>query len=101
MIEFLRMIRNIERRQEIPLFFLVENVVFTGDDLEAVREASGFDFDPIEVDAMYFSPCCRKRHFITNIPVNGIATGAVESFDFEPFYEDHNHIPPASCLEEG
>ena len=42
--------------RELPLFFLAENVMLRGDDLLDVRRAFKFEFDPIEMDALYVSP---------------------------------------------
>jgi site-specific DNA-cytosine methylase len=56
MVRFGMFIRTLERlqREDMPrckLFFLVENVVLTGDDLEQVCDAFGLEWDPIELDA--------------------------------------------------
>lgn len=61
MIHFGSLIRRMERLQQVEfdghrLFFLAENVVFRGDDLETVRSAYGMDWDPIDFDAKYVSP---------------------------------------------
>lgn len=93
MLKFGRMIRKIERLQRPnPLFFLAENVILKGDDLEETRDAFGLDFDPITVDAMYLSPTRRKRHFIMNIPL------VLGDFDFQG---SASEVGPSSCLEEG
>ena len=91
MVQFGRFIRKIERLQSPhPLFFLAENVWLKGDDLEAVREAFGFDWDPVLIDALYFSPTRRKRHFFTNIPLINFDYGS-----------DLSEVSPQSCLEDG
>ena len=64
MLSFLSMIREIEHRQMAqdgrPLFFLVENVKLDGADLEEVRDASGFEFDPIEIDGEWVRLTAKK-----------------------------------------
>jgi hypothetical protein len=71
MLRFGRFIRKLERLQgEDKLFFLVENVVLTGEDLENVCDAFGLEWDPIEFDSQYFSPqvyiWCRACCFLCN-----------------------------------
>ena len=56
MVRFGMFIRMLERLQRVDmphckLFFLVENVVLTGDDLAKVCDAFGLEWDPIELDA--------------------------------------------------
>jgi len=73
----------------------VENVSFSGMDLQEVRSASGLEFDPIEIDALAFSPCSRKRYFITNIPLLN------NYLSYEPYFKNDDHIAPETCLDEG
>jgi hypothetical protein len=73
--QFLKFIRRVEHYQKKktknhPLFFVVENVILTGKNLEEVNGAFQFDWDPIMLDAGYFSPAQRRRHFWTNIPLS-------------------------------
>jgi hypothetical protein len=90
-IEFGHLIRKLERLQNPhPLFYLVENVFLRGDDLAKVRDAFGIDWDPVVLDSLYLSPCRRKRHFITNIPLTEI-----------DFQAEASYSSPRSCLEEG
>jgi hypothetical protein len=61
-------IRNHKLQRGRPLFFLAENVVLRAEDLDAVSDS--FGITPLEVDAHYYSPCRRKRHFFMNFPVD-------------------------------
>ena len=94
MLQFGRTIRLLERLQRsmynVDLFFLAENVWLKGDDLSEVRDAFGFDWDPILLDAFYLSPTRRKRHFFTNIPLDDIDYSGKLS-----------EVGPASCLQSG
>ena len=91
LLRFGRIIRKIERYQAPhPVFFLAENVFLSGDDRTAVMEAFGMDWDPIALDAQYFSPTRRNRHFITNIPLPDV------NFTLPVSMES-----PRSCLEDG
>jgi site-specific DNA-cytosine methylase len=72
MLAFGLLIRTIEShplQNDRPLFFFSENVELTKHDLEQVRTAYAIDWDPVLLDASDVSPCRRKRHFITNVPV--------------------------------
>jgi hypothetical protein len=72
MLAFGLLIRTIEShplQNGRPLFFFSENVELTKHDLEQVRTAYAIDWDPVLLDASDVSPCRRKRHFITNVPV--------------------------------
>jgi hypothetical protein len=53
-------------------------------------EAFGMDWDPIALDAQYFSPTRRNRHFITNIPLSDVNFSLPVSME-----------GPRSCLEDG
>ena len=93
MVQFAQFIRNIEMLQNAdqphPLFFLAENVWLKGSDLEEVRDAFAFDWDPILLDAQYLSPSRRKRHFFMNIPLLDM--------DYDgPL----SQLGPTSCLED-
>jgi len=80
----------IQSVQETPLYYLAENVVVRDDDLFELRKKFKLDHDPINLDAQYFSPARRNRHFWTNIPL--------EDFDYSDKGIDSD---PRSCLEEG
>jgi hypothetical protein len=91
MIQFGRFIRTVENLQApSPLFFLAENVVVSGKDLDAVKDAFGFDWDPITLDALYLSPTRRNRMFVTNIIYSDI-----------DYNSELSLMGPESCLEEG
>jgi C-5 cytosine-specific DNA methylase len=91
-LDFGNSIRTIERLQSPhPLFFLAENVILKGDDLEAVREAFGFDWDPIRFDSKYISPARRDRHFVSNVSTEDLA-----GFDYQGLASE---IGPDSCLD--
>jgi hypothetical protein len=71
MIRFGMFIRTLERlqRHDMPhckLFFLVENVVLFGDDLEQVCNAFGLEWDPIELDAQ----CKRSCQYYLKVYLN-------------------------------
>jgi site-specific DNA-cytosine methylase len=81
-------IQRHELQRGKKVFFLVENVLLSGDDLHRARQAFGVTFGPLEVDAMYVSPCHRRRFFFTNIK-------QTEDFDYGA------KILPETCLEDG
>jgi site-specific DNA-cytosine methylase len=80
-------IRKHKLQRGHPLFFLAENVVLRDKDLDEVSDS--FGITPLEVDAHYYSPCRRKRHFFMNYPVDLDFTTLAASSEV------------ASCLEEG
>lgn len=91
MVRFGQFIRLLERLQRPhPVFFMAENVVLRKDDMRVVKDAFGFDWDPINLDALYFSPARRNRHFFTNIPL-----------DFFEYDTPLSELGPTSCLEDG
>ena len=91
LLSFGRRIREIERYQACHvMFFLVETMFVTGDDLTKVREAFELDWDPIALDSQYFSPTSRNRHFLTNIPLVSV-----------DFTTEVSMKGPKSCLENG
>lgn len=91
MIQFGGFIRKLERLQHNhPVFFLAENVRLQDQDREAVRDAFGFDWDPIQLDALYVSPTRRDRMFLTNVPYQDIDYNC-----------ELSHVGPRDCLEEG
>ena len=91
MLDFGRTIREIERYQQPHLlYFLAENVRLSGKDKQEVMDAFGLDWDPIELDAKYLSPCRRDRHWFTNIPFRYLDCQSPVSLQ-----------GPESCLEDG
>jgi hypothetical protein len=80
-------IRNHKLQRGHPLFFLAENVVLRDKDLDAISDS--FGITPLEVDAHYYSPCRRKRHFFMNYPVDLDFTTVAASSEV------------TSCLEQG
>jgi len=70
-------IRDHPLQRDVPLYFFAENVILRGRDLDEVSIA--FDITPLEVDAHYFSPCRRKRHFFLNYPSNFFDLGGPAS----------------------
>ena len=91
MLNFGRTIRKIERYQHPhSLYFLAENVRLHGQDKQEVMDAFGLDWDPIELDAKYLSPCRRDRHWFTNIP-----------FRYLDYQSPVSLQGPEPCLEDG
>ena len=80
-------IQKHQLQQKRHLFFLTENTIRRGKDLDEISEA--FRITPLEVDAHYFSPCRRKRHFFMNYPVDFDLTGVASDSDVR------------SCLNDG
>ena len=95
MLELGRVIRTMEKIQKAnnnhPLYYLVENVVTQGNDLDAIRAAFDMDWDPIKLNAASVSPCLRNRHFYSNIPPY------LPHFFDGPWLES----TPGKCLEQG
>jgi hypothetical protein len=98
MLQFGELIKRIQQHQESHhLFFLAENAVLDNDgnvpheegNLEQAKNAFGMVWS-IVLDAMYFSPVCRKRTFLSNIPL----------LTKETDYDDETR-PPLHCLQDG
>mmetsp|Transcript_39283 Transcript_39283/g.81511 ORF Transcript_39283/g.81511 Transcript_39283/m.81511 type:complete len:1105 (+) Transcript_39283:61-3375(+) len=93
--QLMKKIKNHEKQQSTHLHFVVENVPIEDNkdvpmaqsDLSQIERALGVSWK-VELDAAYFSPTTRHRHFFTNI--------AMESHDFgdNPI---HKKLP-AHCL---
>jgi hypothetical protein len=91
MMEFSRTVRRIEAhpaQKGRKIFFLAENVILRGDDVEAVSDA--FGMPPLSLDSSCFSPCTRKRMYWTNV--------ALQNFDHVFKNEETSPILPSSCL---
>jgi site-specific DNA-cytosine methylase len=84
--KLIHVMRSHKLQRGHPLFFLAENVVLRDKDLDAVSDS--FGITPLEVDAQYYSPCRRKRHFFMNFPVDLDFTTLAASSEV------------ASCLEK-
>jgi hypothetical protein len=73
-----------------PVCFLAEGVWLQDNDRQAAREAFGFDWDPLQLDALCVSPMPRDCIFLANVPHQDV---------------DHNcelsHVGPRDCLKEG
>lgn len=63
----IKAIENHPRQKGQPVFAMVENVVLEFGDLKATEEA--FGCSPVQLDAQYFSPCRRDRHYWINVGV--------------------------------
>jgi hypothetical protein len=48
-----------------PVFTMIENVVLEFNDLKATEKV--FGCSPVELDAQFFSPCRRNRHYWANV----------------------------------
>ena len=58
---------NVQKKQSPHhVWYLIENVVLRGDDLEEICKAFG-DTAPMRVDSYHFSPCNRNRHYFVNV----------------------------------
>lgn len=86
--KFGRFIQRIQQQQRKVLYYLVENVIIKGEDLREICMAYNLHWDPIDIDAKDFSPCRRRRHFFTNIPI------ALTKEDFRA-----NNVKCDSCLD--
>ena len=71
------------------VFYLVENVVLYGDNLQ-VTTMHFDDIAPWKIDSACFSPCKRDRMYFSNIPLEA-------KFDKEAT----TLMTPSSCLEDG
>jgi site-specific DNA-cytosine methylase len=64
----IKSIQNHPKQGGRPVFAMVENVAFTEfTDIQVTEEA--FECAPVELDAQYFSPCRRNRHYWVNVSV--------------------------------
>jgi hypothetical protein len=90
--DLIKQIREHVGQKNQHLFFLVENVILSGNDLIQAREAYGITWDPVEFDAKYVSPCRRNRHFFMNVPLD------LSNFDFQG---PASEVNPNSSLEQG
>ena len=66
--KFIRRMQEHEKQKGRPLFFLVENVKLTGNDLDLVSKE--LNTSPISLPSSCFSPCSRDRMYWVNFLVN-------------------------------
>ena len=72
-----KLIKTLRDVQTTDFFYVIENVPLQNDisvplemgDRQQVCDLLNHPWDPVELDAQYFSPCKRKRVFYSNIPL--------------------------------
>ena len=69
---------------------MAENSVMRESDLSTIREAFGVEYNPYEIDGLYFGPTRRRRMFLSNIPLAPIDYNSPDS-----------ESTPTKCLQKG
>jgi len=100
---FIRRVKQHSHQQRRHLFFLSENVIIRNQrnmplqlgEREYISKAYGIEWDPVELDAKYVSPCHRDRNFFTNIPLE-------LEHNFFVRLDANDAIPSSTrCLQDG
>ena len=67
--QLLRDMKDHPSQNNVPLRWMIENVVTSGDDLQEISNAIGIS--PLQLNAHYFSCASRDRHYYLNYPIDG------------------------------